>query len=56
MAVEDVKETTNSVLAEMDHPVIFVIAVLLVLIAGQALLLWAAKNLDLPGLATLIQK
>lgn len=50
------RETSDRVLDELDHPVIFVIAVLLVLIAGQAILLWGAKNLDLPGLANLIQK
>jgi hypothetical protein len=56
MAVDDVKATTSGILSEMDHPVMFVLAVLLVLIAGQALLLWGATNLDLPGLAGLIKK
>lgn len=56
MADDSVQATANGVLEEADHPVVFVLAMLMVLIAGSALVSWLGQNLDLPGLTALVRK
>lgn len=56
MAVDSPEETSRDVLAEADHPVIFVLAMLMVVIAGTALVAWLGSNLNMPGLVALTRK
>jgi hypothetical protein len=53
---DSVQATSRGVLEEADHPVMFVLAMLMVLIAGQALVKWLGTNLDLPGLTAIAGK
>jgi hypothetical protein len=56
MAVDTPETTSHDVLAEADHPVIFVLAMLMVVIAGTALVAWLGSNLNLPGLVAITRK
>lgn len=47
------RATANGILDELDHPIIFVLAVLMIVIVGQSLVRWGATNLNLPGLKAL---
>lgn len=53
--IDSPKATASGILDELDHPVMFVLAVLMIVIVGQKLIGWGATNLNLAGLKALTQ-